>query len=74
MKFELNSCVDPEGGVGWQGVRTLLKNHKNVGFSRNIGTDPLKNRSYQASIQCWAIIGTPAKRHLMAIQGSRSPD
>ena len=74
MKFELNSCVDPEGGGGWgggQGVRTLLKNHKNIGFSRNTGTDPLKNRSYQASIQCWAIICTPAKRHLMAIQGSR---
>ena len=29
---------------------------------------PLKNHSYQASIQCWAIIGTPAKRHLMAFR------
>ena len=34
--------------------------------SRDTGPDPLKNRSYQASIQCWAIIGTPAKHHLMA--------
>ena len=29
-------------------------------------SNPLKNRSYQASIQCRAIIGTPVKRHLMA--------
>ena len=49
---------------GGQGVRTTLKNHKNIGFSGNTGPDPLKNRSYQASIQCWANIGTPAKRHL----------
>ena len=39
---------------------------QNIGFLSNICPDPLKNRSYQASIQCWAIIGTPAKRHLMA--------
>ena len=25
---------------------------------------PEKSQSYQASIQCWAIIGTPAKHHL----------
>ena len=50
---------------GGQGVRTPLKNHKNIGFSSNIGLDPLKNGSYQASIQCWAITGPPAKRHLM---------
>ena len=30
---------------------------------------PSKSQSYQASIQCWAIIGTPAKRHLMAVTG-----
>ena len=42
------------------------ENHKNIGFSSNTGDDPLKNRRYQASIQCLAIIGTPAKRHLMA--------
>ena len=43
-------------------------NHKNIGFLSNTGSDPLKNRSYQASIQCWTIIGTPAKRHLMAFR------
>ena len=45
-----------------------LENHKNIGFSSNTGPDPLKNRSYQTSIKCWAIIGTPAKRHLMAFR------
>ena len=53
---------------GGQGVWTPLKNHKNIGFSSNIGLDPLKNGSYQASIQCWAIIGPPAKRHLMVFR------
>ena len=28
---------------------------------------PEKSQSYQASIQCWAIIGPPAKRHLNAV-------
>ena len=50
-------CADPEGeGTGGRG------------FSGNTGPDPLKNRSYQASIQCWAIIGRPAKCHLMAFR------
>ena len=31
------------------------------------GPDPLKNHSYQASIQCWANIGPPAKRHLNGV-------
>ena len=48
---------------GGQGARTNpVKNHKNIVFSSNTGLDPLKNCSYEASIQCWAIIGTPAKR------------
>ena len=28
---------------GGQGVRTPLKNHKNIGFLSNTGPDPLKN-------------------------------
>ena len=48
-----------------QGNRTPLENHKNIGFLSNTGPDPLKSRSYLASIQYWAIIGMPAKRHLM---------
>ena len=45
-----------------------MKNHKNIGFSSNTVPDSQKNRSYQASIQCWGIIGTPVKRHLMAFR------
>ena len=50
-------------GAAW--VRIHLKNHKNIGLSSNTGPDPV-NRSFQASIHCWVIIGMPAKRHLMA--------
>ena len=32
-------CADPEGG---KGVRTPLKNHKNIGILSNTGPDPLK--------------------------------
>ena len=66
MRLTCSSCADPKGGrIGcWD--PPPLKNHKNIGFLSNTGSDPLKNCSYQASIQCWAIIGTPAKRHLMA--------
>ena len=35
------SCADPEWGGGG-GVWTPLKNHKNIGFLRNSGPDPLK--------------------------------
>ena len=63
------TCADPEGGGDkGSGPPPPLKNHKNIGFSRNTGPDPLKNRNYQASIQCWAIISTPAKRHLIAFR------
>ena len=35
--------MDPEGGGGGEeGVRTPLKNHKNIGFLSNTGPDPLK--------------------------------
>ena len=37
---KLHSWADPEGG---QGVLTPLKNHKNIGFLSNTGSDPLKN-------------------------------
>ena len=41
MLGSLTLCADPEGG---QGGPDPLKNHKNIGFLRNTGTDPLKNR------------------------------
>ena len=50
------------------GVWTPLKNHKNIVCSSNTDPDPLKNCSLQASIQCWAVIGTPTKRNLMAFR------
>ena len=62
-------CVDPEGG---QGIRTPppLKNHKNIEFLSNTGPDPLKFSKLpnESSIQRWAIIGTPTKRHLKAFR------
>ena len=50
------------------GGQDPLENHKNIGFLSKIDPDPLKNhKNYQASIQCRAIIGTPAKRHLNGV-------
>ena len=44
-----------------------LENHRNIGFPSNIDPDSLKIlQSYQASIQCWVIMGPPAKRYSMA--------
>ena len=42
------------GSRGGTGGPDPPENHKNIGFSSNTGPDPLKNRSYQVSIQCWA--------------------
>ena len=61
-------CADPEEGTGGPAPPPPWKNHKSIRFSSNTGPDLLKIRSYQASIQCWAINGTPAKRHLMTFR------
>ena len=47
------------------GRGTVGPDPQNIGFLSNTGPDPLKN--HKASIQCWAIIGTPAKRHLNGV-------
>ena len=51
-------------GEGTWGQETLpppLKNHKSIVFLSNTSRDPRKkSQSYQASIQCWAIISPPA--------------
>ena len=52
---------------GGTGGPDPLDNYKNIGFLSNTGPDPLKSQSYQVSIQCWAIIGPPAKRHLNGV-------
>ena len=41
--FRCVPWADPDGG---QGVRTPLKNHKNIGFPSNIDPDSLKSQSY----------------------------
>ena len=45
LHLSISSWADPEGGGGGQGVRTPLKNHKNTGFLRNTGPDPLKSKN-----------------------------
>ena len=54
--------------ISWIQVRTPFEKSQNIGFSSNTCPDPLKNRSCEASIQCWAFIGMPAKRHLIAFR------
>ena len=53
------------GGGGGAGGPDPLKNHKNIGFLSKTGLNPLEN--HKATIQCWAIIGPPAKRHLNGV-------
>ena len=57
----------PRGGKGDQDP---LRNHKNMGLLSNTGPvweSPEKSQSYQAGIQCYAIIGTPVKHNLIVI-------
>ena len=50
------------GGGGGAGGPDLLKNYKKYRVSKQFWSgSPEKAQSYQASISCWAIIGTPAK-------------
>ena len=44
-----------------------LKNHKNRVSKQYWSRSPEQSQSYQAEFQCWAIIGTPAKRHLNGV-------
>ena len=54
--------ADPEGG---QGIRTHPPTQitKYKVSKKFLSGSPEKSQSYQAKYQCWAIIGTPAKRH-----------
>ena len=61
-----SSCADPEEGR--RSGPSSLENHKAIGFLSNTGLDSQENHkaNYRSSIQCcWAIIGQPAKRHLI---------
>ena len=53
-------CADPEGLTG--GLDPPEKSQK-YRVLEILVRMPWKFIKYQASIQCWAIIGTPAKRH-----------
>ena len=72
QKPPLNMCRS-RGGGGGGGAKgldlppPLGKSQKYRVFFSNTGLDPLKIVSYQASIQCWATIGMPAKRHLNGV-------
>ena len=59
--------ADPEGGGG-QGVRTPpLKSQKYTVSKQYWSGSTEKLQSYQASIQCWAVIGPLVKCHLNGI-------
>ena len=58
--------ADPEGGG--QGVLTPPENHKNIGFLSNTDPDPLKITKLPSQHSMLAIIGTPAKHHLMVFR------
>ena len=67
------SCVDPEGGGAV--FRTPIEKSQNYRVSLQFWTrSPEKLRSYRASIQCRAIISTPAKRHFMAFRWRADDD
>ena len=70
INFQKAPCADPEGGgTGGFGPPSSEKS-QNTGFLSNTGPDSLKNK---ASIQCWAIIDPPAKRHCNGVSlASRS--
>ena len=65
LKWTASMCGS-RGGDRGSGHPPPEKSQK-IGLSSNTGPDPLKNHSYQASIQCWATIGPPAKRHLNGV-------
>ena len=44
-----------------------LENHKNIGFHSCTGPDALKITKLPSSIQCRAIICTPAERHINGV-------
>ena len=58
-----NEHVQIQGGVGGGGGRTQKYRVSLQYWSRS----PEKSQSYKARIQCWAIIGQPAKRNLNGV-------
>ena len=53
---------------GGRGSVPPLKNHKNIGFLSNTGTDPLKNhKATKPAFNVGQSSAPPAKRHLNGI-------
>ena len=62
------TLADPEGGGGrGQGVQIPRKFTKYRVSEQYWSGSPEKSQNYQASIQCWGIIGPPANRHLNGV-------
>ena len=59
------------GGGRGSGALSPWKIIRNIGFLSNTDQDPLKIKKL-LSQQCWAIISTPAKRHLCSARLSQS--
>ena len=56
------------GSRGWTDpLSNPPENSSKIGFLCILVQFSLKSQSYQASIRCWAISGTPAKRHLSGV-------
>ena len=49
-------------GGGGRGSELPPEKSQNIGFLSNTGPDPIKFTKSPNQHQCWAIIGTPAKR------------
>ena len=65
VQLLIQACKDPEGGKGGPDPQ---RNHKNIGFLSNTGLDPLKITKLPSQpLQCRAIIGMLAKRHLNGV-------
>ena len=61
IPLQILACEDPEGDR-WSGTPGKLQKYR-VSLAILVQI-PLKSQSYQSSIQCWTIIGLPAKSHL----------
>ena len=63
----MNPRADPEGETGGPDPPPPGKLQKSRGSLALLVRIPLKSQRYQSSIQCWAIIGPPAKRNLNGV-------
>ena len=64
IQRRMNTWADPEGGRG-SGPPPPPEKSQKYSFIAILGQSTEKVQGYQASIQCWAIIGTPAKRRIL---------